>query len=79
MSFLRVRFGRWFFDPVEKVVLWDDKKMAKQYTDLEAELDNGLSQLKAASQPALPPGPPVRIEIFEPDKSEPPFRLAPPK
>jgi hypothetical protein len=78
MAFLRDHFGHWVFDPIEKLVKWDQRALAEQFLVLESELDDGMASLKAASQPGLP-GPPVRNDLLETESQpEPTSQPAPP-
>ena len=65
--FLRDKFGHWIYDPIVKEVKWDQPILRDQYVALAAQLEEGMTSLKAASQPVLPPGPPVRHDIPDQD------------
>ena len=69
LEFLRNQFGHWMFDPVAVDVRWDKRTLAEQYVTLETEYQRAALRLRAMTQPAgaLPPGPPFRPDLLEPE------------
>jgi hypothetical protein len=77
LIFLHDHVTHWWFDPDDKQVLWDKKALRDEYRPVEALLDDGMAELKAAAQPSLPPGPPFRNGLFDPATEPDPAKSAP--